>query len=120
GALAPRNQPRRSDTVARIDFVTELTNESILIPLIVFCRVGACFIVLPGISSQRIPMQLRLFISLAVALAITPFVNDLVRPAAAATSSDILAMIVTETLAGLFLGYLVRIFFMALEFAAIG
>lgn len=100
--------------------MTGFTHESILTPLIVFCRVGACFMVLPGISSERVPIQMRLFISLAVALALTPLVNDLVRPAAAAPPSDLLAMLVTETLAGLFLGFLVRIFFLALEFAAIG
>jgi flagellar biosynthetic protein FliR len=98
--------------------MTEFTHESILIPLIVFCRVGACFMVLPGISSPRVPVQLRLFIAIAVALALTPFVNEELRPAAAAPASDLLPMLVTETLTGLFLGFLVRIFFLALEFAA--
>jgi flagellar biosynthetic protein FliR len=55
-----------------------------------------------------------------VSLVLTPFVNDLARPAAAAPASDLLTTIATETMAGLFLGFLVRIFFMALEFAAIG
>ena len=81
--------------------MTEFTHESILIPLIVFCRVGACFMVLPGISSPRVPVQLRLFIAVAVALALTPFVHEELRPAAAAPASDLLAMLVTETLAGL-------------------
>jgi flagellar biosynthesis protein FliR len=98
--------------------MNEFTHESILIPLIVFCRVGACFMVLPGISSPRVPVQLRLFIAVAVALALTPFVHEELRPAAAAPASDLLAMLVTETLAGLLLGFLVRIFFLALEFAA--
>jgi flagellar biosynthetic protein FliR len=98
--------------------MTEFTHETLLVPLLVFCRVGACFMVLPGISSERVPVQLRLFVSIAVALAITPFVYDDLRPAAGAPASDLLATIVTETLVGAFLGFLVRIFFMALEFAA--
>ena len=98
--------------------MTGLTSESLLLPLIVFCRVGACFMVLPGIASARIPVQLRLFVSIAVALAITPIVAGDVRPATLMAPSDLLAVIVTETMAGLFLGFLVRIFFLALEFAA--
>jgi flagellar biosynthetic protein FliR len=99
--------------------MSQFTYETLLIPLIVFCRVGACFMILPGISSERVPVQLRLFVAVAVALAITPFVYEDLRTTAAGPASDLLAVLVTETLAGIFLGFLVRIFFMALEFAAI-
>lgn len=99
--------------------MTELTQQTILVPLIVFCRVGACFLVLPGFSSDRIPVQLRLFVAVAVALAIMPLVYDEVRPVAAGPADGLLSIIVTESLAGLFLGFLVRIFYLALEFAAI-
>jgi flagellar biosynthetic protein FliR len=98
--------------------VTEFTHETLIVPLLVFCRVGGCFMLLPGISSERVPVQLRLFISIAVALAITPFLFDALRPAAKAPAGELLATIVLETAAGAFLGFLVRIFFMALEFAA--
>jgi flagellar biosynthetic protein FliR len=97
----------------------EFTHETILVPLIVFCRVGACFMVLPGISSERVPIRLRLFIAIAVALAVTPFVYAELRPAVASEASELLVMLVTETLAGLLLGFLVRILFLALEFAAV-
>ena len=30
-----------------------------------FCRVGGCFMLMPGFSSARIPMQIRLFVSVA-------------------------------------------------------
>jgi flagellar biosynthetic protein FliR len=98
----------------------ELTQENILVPLVIFCRVGACFMVLPGFSSDRIPVQLRLFVAIAVALAMTPLVYDDVRPVTVGPADSLLAIIVTESLAGLFLGFMVRIFFLALEFAAIG
>lgn len=98
--------------------MTEFTHDLLLVPLLVFCRVAACFMMLPGISSERVPVQLRLFIAIAVALAITPFVYEDLRPITRAPAGEVLAMIVTETLAGAFLGFLVRIFFMALEFAA--
>jgi flagellar biosynthesis protein FliR len=98
----------------------DLTGVDVLIPLIVFCRVGACFMVMPGISSDRVPVQLRLFVALAVALAITPLLADDVRPITKTPAADLLALIALETVIGLFLGFLVRIFFLALEFAAIG
>ncbi len=99
--------------------MSELTQQTLLVPLIVFCRVGACFMVLPGFSSDRIPVQLRLFVAIAISLAIMPIVYDDVRPVAAGPAEGLVSIIVTESLAGLFLGFIVRIFFLALEFAAI-
>ncbi|HML27984.1 MAG TPA: flagellar biosynthetic protein FliR [Hyphomicrobium sp.] len=75
--------------------------------------------VLPGISSDRIPVQLRLFAAVAVALAITPLVYDDVQPATAETASNLLSLITVESLTGILLGFFVRILFLALEFAAI-
>lgn len=98
--------------------MTSLTHETLLVPMLVFCRVGACFLVLPGISSERIPVQMRLFAAIAVALALTPLVYELVRPAAGEAPGNLLAMVGVETLTGILLGFLVRILFFALEFAA--
>lgn len=98
--------------------MTEFTHETILVPFLVFCRVGACFMLLPGLSSERIPVQLRLFVAVAVSLAITPLVYDSVRPLTGETPSNLLGMIMIETSTGLLLGFLVRILFMALEFVA--
>ncbi len=99
--------------------MTELTHETLLVPLLVFCRIGACFMVLPGFSSDRIPVQLRLFAAIAVSLAITPLVYDMVRPSAIETPSNLLAMIVVESATGILLGFLVRILYLALEFVAL-
>jgi len=99
--------------------MTTFTHETLLVPLLVFCRVGACFLVLPGISSERIPVQLRLFIAIAISIALTPLVYDAVKPATSEAPSNLLAMIVIETTTGILLGFLVRILFLALEFAAI-
>jgi flagellar biosynthetic protein FliR len=100
--------------------MSELTQQTILVPLIIFCRVGACFMILPGFSSDRIPVQLRLFVAIAIAIAIMPIVYDDVRPVTAGPADSLISIIVTESLAGLFLGFIVRIFYLALEFAAIG
>ncbi|MFT3732398.1 MAG: flagellar biosynthetic protein FliR [Hyphomicrobium sp.] len=98
--------------------MTELTHATLLVPFLIFCRVGACFMLLPGISSDRIPVQFRLFAAIGVALTITPLVYDDVRPAVSETPSDLLGVIAIESLSGILLGFLVRILFLALEFAA--
>jgi flagellar biosynthetic protein FliR len=98
--------------------VTPLTHESILLAFMVFCRVGACFMVLPGISGARIPGRFRLFLSIAVALAIMPLVTVDLQPAIETAARNPLHMIATETITGLLLGFLVRFLFLALEFSA--
>ena len=98
--------------------MTQLTHETLLVPFLVFCRVGACFMLLPGFSSDRIPVQLRLFVAIAISIALTPLVYDSVRPATGEAPSNLLAMIVIETSTGILLGFLVNILFIALEFAA--
>ncbi|XMD07617.1 flagellar biosynthesis protein FliR [Brucella melitensis] len=48
--------------------VTQLPlNEIILAAVLAFCRIGACLMLMPGISSARIPLQVRLFICRAAA-----------------------------------------------------
>ena len=37
-----------------------------------FCRVGGCFMLLPGFSSARLSLQIRLFLAVAVSIAILP------------------------------------------------
>lgn len=74
---------------------------------------------MPGFSSPRVPMQVRLFIAIAVTLALTPLLlpgldSVLSEPATA----NMLALIVAETLTGAFIGLLGRIFFLALQFMA--
>jgi flagellar biosynthesis protein FliR len=75
--------------------------------------------VLPGLSSARLPVQLRLFAAIAVSLALTPLVYDSVHPAISETPANLLAMITIESATGLLIGFLVRIIFLALEFIAI-
>ena len=99
--------------------MTEMTHETLLVPLLVFCRIGACFMVLPGFSSDCIPVQLRLFAAFGVSLAITPLVYDIVRPSAVETPGNLFAMIAIESATGILLGFLVRILFLALEFVAL-
>ncbi|KQT82453.1 flagellar biosynthetic protein FliR [Aurantimonas sp. Leaf443] len=85
---------------------------------LIFCRVGACLMILPGYSSVRIPTQVRLFIAVAIVLAIAPRLMPDIRPLVA-TAGDSLRMqlLVTELLNGALIGLLGRTFLVALQFA---
>jgi len=96
--------------------VSTVTSETFLAIFLIFCRIGGCLLVVPGYSSGRVPSQVRLFIAISVSLAISPLVIDrfqdvLKEQQPAAT----LVWILTETLTGLLIGLLGRIFFMALQ-----
>jgi len=83
---------------------------------LVFCRIGACFMLAPGLSNGQIPAQARLFMAIAVALSLTPILIDKI-PAAAFGDDPILdlKLIAVELLVGGMIGALARIFLLALE-----
>ncbi len=83
---------------------------------LLFCRVGGCLMLAPGFSSVQIPAQIRLFIALAVTLALTPLLLDRI-PGAALGDEPVLTLklIGIESLVGGAIGFLARIFFFALE-----
>ncbi|KAA2234717.1 flagellar biosynthesis protein FliR [Salinarimonas soli] len=88
----------------------------ILAAFLIFCRIGACLMVMPGFGSARLPMKTRLFIALGVTLALTPPLVDIVLPlAAGADPARVVVLIVTESLVGLKIGTIARLFYMALQ-----
>lgn len=92
---------------------------TILSIFLIFCRIGACLMLLPGYSSVRIPTNIRLFIALAISLAVSPGLLPDIRPLLASAGDDMrLQMIVTELLNGAMIGLLGRIFMIALQFGA--
>lgn len=91
---------------------------TVLSLFLIFCRIGACLMLLPGYSSVRIPSNVRLFIAVGVSLAVSPGLMADIRPMIGAAGDDIrLQMIVTELLNGAMIGLLGRIFMIALQFS---
>ncbi|MCX2697514.1 MULTISPECIES: flagellar biosynthetic protein FliR [Ochrobactrum] len=94
-------------------------NEIVLAAMLAFCRVGACIMLMPGISSARIPLQIRLFIALACSFSVLPFVIgnigtgfDVDRP------WIIFRLMLSEMCIGGIIGILAHIYFWALQFMA--
>ncbi|MBF9235642.1 flagellar biosynthesis protein FliR [Microvirga alba] len=96
--------------------MTTVTPETFIAIFVIFCRIGGCLLIVPGFSSARVPPQVRLFIAVSITLAIAPLLIEKIRSSLASQSDvTILWLIVSETLTGLLIGLLGRIFFMALQ-----
>ncbi|MGY2050557.1 flagellar biosynthesis protein FliR [Methylobacterium sp. JK268] len=81
-----------------------------------FCRIGACLMVAPGISSARIPPQVRLFLALSVTFALSPLVLPLFRGRLDGQEPAVTFLwILAESLTGFIIGLLGRIFLFVLE-----
>jgi flagellar biosynthetic protein FliR len=94
----------------------DVTPTLVLSAFVVFCRIGGCILLMPGFSSPRIPVQARLFVAIAVSLAMTPLVLDDVEPLVnKAAPFALLTIMVSESLKGIVIGLLGRLFFIALE-----
>lgn len=93
-------------------------NDAALAAFVVFCRVGACLMIMPGVSSARIAARVRLFVAFAVSLGLTPLLLPKIAPTLnEAPGAAMAAIIVAETMTGALIGFLGRIFFAALDLA---
>lgn len=75
---------------------------------LIFCRVGAGIMTLPGFGEAYVPARSRLLLALGVSLSLTPLLGRLLPP----MPSDVMPLfllIAGELLIGLFLGALARI-----------
>lgn len=93
---------------------------SVLALFLLFCRIGSCFMVLPGLASSRVSPTVRLFLSLAVTMAMLPVMWDTVYPRV--TASDPGAMVVlifSESLIGIMFGLIARLYVVGLQFAGV-
>lgn len=82
-----------------------------------FCRIGTCLMVLPGFSSARVAPQIRLFISLAVSLAVLPVLWDSIYPKVHSAGYGYIGIVAGEVLVGAMYGMIPRLFVLGLQFA---
>lgn len=90
----------------------------ILATFLIFCRIGGCLMLMPGFSSPRVPMRVRLFLVVAITLSLAPLLAVSVE---AATPRDsplaVFGLIASETMVGALIGLMGRMFYLALQFA---
>lgn len=83
---------------------------------IAFCRVGGCFLVMPGLSSIRVPMQIRLFVAVAATFALLIHMWDAILPYVNGRPDALALLVVSESLIGVLIGLVARLYIMALQF----
>lgn len=83
---------------------------------LIFARIGAVLLMLPGVGESYVPPRIRLSLALVVSLAIWPLVSG-VLPALPATLGGMAGWIIREVIVGLMMGGLLRSFTAALSTA---
>lgn len=82
-----------------------------------FCRIGACLMVMPGFSSFRIALQIRLFAAVALSIALLPLLWDTIYPRVQGGGASFIYIIGVEIFIGAFIGLLARMVVLSMQFA---
>lgn len=83
---------------------------------LVFCRVAGCLMLVPGLSSARVPMRVRLYLAMVLSLAVGSFGGDGIdRPDRA--GPNLVVVILSESVIGASIGLISRLLIEAIEFA---
>lgn len=87
------------------------------VALLVLARVSTLIAALPFIAAARVPATIRAYIALALSLAITPALYDVV-DVQKNSEIELLSALMAEVGIGLYFGFMVRVFFLAVSFTA--
>jgi flagellar biosynthesis protein FliR len=99
--------------------VSAITPDTVLLVFLAFCRIGGCLMLMPGFSSARVPMNVRLFIAIAVTLALSPVLLPILQAALPQLPTPtLIVLLISETFIGGLIGIMGRMFFLALQFMA--
>ncbi|MFN4140573.1 flagellar biosynthetic protein FliR [Aestuariivirga sp.] len=99
--------------------MTDQLNENFFTLFLLFCRTGGCFLFAPGLSSPRLPVQVRVLTALAIAMALFPLLaEELARAIAVVEPGQAWLLIIGETGTGSAIGLMARLFLLALQFGA--
>lgn len=84
----------------------------------VFCRIGCCFMVLPGLASSRMPQLMRLLLVGSFSLAVGPILADVAIPRTRISfGAELVLWLGMECVVGFAFGLLARIIFAAAQAA---
>lgn len=82
-----------------------------------FCRIGGCFMVMPGFSTARVSVNIRILVAVAVSMAILPIMWDQIYPQVTGKAHTYIYIIATETVIGSVIGLIARYYVLGLQFA---
>ncbi len=98
--------------------MTATLPDFVIAAFVTFCRVGGCFMVMPGLSSARVPLQIRLFVAVAATFALLINMSDEVIPHTRQQPAGLVLLVISETLIGGLIGLMARFYVLALQFTA--
>lgn len=90
--------------------------ELVIAAFLAFCRIGGCFMMMPGLSSVRVPMNVRLFVAVAVSFALLAHLWDQIQPHIETRPVLLLPLVLSEILIGGLIGLVARFYLLALQF----
>lgn len=97
--------------------MTELADTYLTAGFLLFCRIAGVFMVIPGFSSARVSVRIRLLAAVALTIALFPLVADEVLGRIQSSDAGGLARAVfSEVVIGVAIGLIARIYLLALEF----
>ena len=96
--------------------MTELFSITLYNYLMIFMRIGAVFMLMPGFSASYINVQIRLILALTITIIILPIITPLLPPEPK-EFSILLQYIINEISIGIFLGIVMQVLFFALNLA---
>ncbi|MDQ0319177.1 flagellar biosynthetic protein FliR [Pararhizobium capsulatum DSM 1112] len=82
-----------------------------------FCRIGGCIMVMPGFSTARVSVNIRLLLAAAISMAILPIMWDQIYPQVTGKGHTYIYLIATETVIGSVIGLISRYYVLGLQFA---
>ncbi|MDG3575187.1 flagellar biosynthetic protein FliR [Rhizobium sp. YJ-22] len=89
---------------------------TVLAFFVVLCRIGGCIMVLPGFSSARLPVTVRMMTALAMSMALLPLLWDAVYPKVSGDQATFVALVVSEMAIGVMYGMIARFFTLGVQF----
>ena len=97
------------------------TPQILLWGFLYFCRIGSMVMVFPGYSTRRFPVFIRLMLAIGLTMALAPMLlqsHGAMPPEREPAPAVLLSLAWMESLKGLALGLMGRMFFLAFEFLA--
>ena len=93
-------------------------DEIIMVWFLVLCRISSCMMLVPGMSSSRVPVRVRLFFALVISVVVTPLVDDGLT-ALKLSNAELVRMVMRETVTGSLIGLVSRLMIESLELGGV-
>ncbi|WP_075292507.1 flagellar biosynthetic protein FliR [Pararhizobium arenae] len=82
-----------------------------------FCRIGGCIMVMPGFSTARVSVNIRILLAVTISMAVLPIMWDQIYPQVIGKGHTYIYLIATETVIGGVIGLIARYYVLGLQFA---